>query len=191
MGLYSSDMTFLNVGHALMAACAACYLAWWIIFFRPNIPKVQGPLYGIGVGCIICAALCGILGAIFIVVGSQKIGAQASHLSGWPFVLGAVVLYFLLAFVTKRLFHRPITTELVLFVAWTALELYCLYVLAATSSIGIEKTVVLVIAVCVLFVFMLITYILYYRLGPLPSFIDGALPLLSVAIYSLSFLAAL
>lgn len=50
----------LQGGHGLMALCAVLYLAWWIVFFRPDAGKVQGPLYWIGAGCLVVAAIAGI-----------------------------------------------------------------------------------------------------------------------------------
>ncbi len=171
-------------GHALMAVCAACYLAWWVIFFRPGIPKVTGALYSAGVVCIILTAIAGLAGAAMIGVGTARTSVPGVSPSGWWFALGAVALYALLAFVTSRLFGRPITTELLLFVAWAAVELACIITLGSAGGLSQAATIILTILVILAFAGMLITYLLYYQLAPLPSFIDGAIPLAAVGVLS-------
>lgn len=172
-------------GHALMAACAVLYLAWWVIFFRPDIPKVTGALYWVGVACIIGAAFTGIAGAIVIGIGVARVPSPPAPSGIW-FAIGAVVVYIVLAYVTSRLFHRPITTELVLFVAWTALELACISALGASGGFSPARAILLGVIVVAMFAVMLVTYMLYYNLSSLPSFIDGAIPLAMVAVFSIA-----
>lgn len=178
----SNAMTW---GHVLMAVCAVLYLAWWAIFFRPDIPKVTGALYWVGVACIIGAALAGVAGAIVIGVGVARVPSPPAPSGIW-FAIGAVVAYIVLAFVTSRLFGRPITTELVLFVAWTALELASVVSLGASGMFSQGHAAALGIAVVAMFAVMLVTYMLYYNLAALPSFIDGAIPLALVAVFSVA-----
>lgn len=106
-----------------MALCAVLYLAWWVVFFRPDAGKVQGPLYWIGAGCLVVAAIAGVAGAVFIALGASGLAAGTGP-NGWWFALGAIAAYILLAWATAHFWNRPITTELLLFVAWGALELY-------------------------------------------------------------------
>ena len=136
------------------------------------------------------AALAGISGAIVIGMGAARVPSPPA-VSGWRFAAGAVVAYIALAFVTSKFLHRPITTELVLFVAWTALELACITTLGAAAGFTFAKAVVLCVIVAVLFVVMLVTYVLYYNLAPLPSFVDGAVPLALVALFSIAMVFAL
>lgn len=173
----------LQWGHWLMALCAFFYLAWWIIFFRPHAGKVQGALYGIGAGCLVIAALAGIAGAALITLGANGLVVQASPV-GWLFLLGALVAYGLLAWATSHFMSRPITTELVLLVAWATIELYTAYALCNVGALGFLSMVWLVAVIVLIFAVSLVCYLLYYRLTALPSFIDGALPLALVGIFS-------
>lgn len=166
-----------------MALCAALYLVWWVVFFRPGAGKVQGPLYWFGAGCLVVAAIAGIVGAVLIAMGANGVSA-GSGLSGWWFVLGAVVAYAAFAWATTRFFERPITTELLLFVVWGALELYVASVLGASGALDRAAVVWLVAIVVAVFVLSLVCYVLYYRLDALPSFVDGALPLVAVGVFS-------
>lgn len=183
-GSLGSSATLLIAGHVLMAVCAALYLAWWSIFFRPDAGKVTGALYGFGVTCIVIAALAGIAGAIIIGLGTARIPQAERAPSGWWYVAGAVVVYIALAFITSRFLHRPVTTELVLFVAWTALELAVVITLSSVGALTRPASAGAVALIITLFVCMLVTYLLYYHLGPLASFIDGAIPLAAVGLYS-------
>lgn len=121
-------------GNAALVACTILYLAWWLIFFNPRVPKATGVLYGVGVACIVGAAVLGIAGVVMAVRGIAGL-APAMTQGVPPFVLavGGLVTYIVLVFVTTRFFHRPVTTELILFTGWLTLELA---VLDAVFGVG-------------------------------------------------------
>jgi len=129
---------------------------------------------------ILGAAACGIVGCFSAAAAlSQLPGAEA--FSPIPYFVAGVVAYLVLAFVTNRFFGRPITTELMLVVAWCAFE--CA-VVGALSFVDIsqQRAVVLYVLVGVLAVASLVCYVLYYRLDPWPAFYDGMAPLVSVGV---------
>lgn len=166
-----------------MALCAVLYLAWWVVFFRPDARKVQGPLYWIGAGCLVVAAIAGITGAVFIALGASGLAAGTGP-NGWWFALGAIAAYILLAWATAHFWNRPITTELLLFVAWGCFGALCHLCLEAGGTLGLTATWCLVaIIFCV---FALSHYLLRSVLPPgrHASFIAGALPLGVVGIFS-------
>lgn len=171
-------------GHVCLAVCAALYLAWWWIFFNPSMPKATGMLYATGVGCIVGAALLGIAAIVLIGMGLGSLaGAGAGGIvSGWVFAVGGIVAYVVLAYITSRLFQRPVTTELLLFVLWAALELAVVNALVGSGVIALGVALVLAALVAALFIGCLVCYVLYFHLSPVPSFIDGALPLAAVGI---------
>lgn len=170
-------------GHGLLALCAVLYLVWWIVFFRPDAGKVQGALYWFGAACLVLAVCAGVAGAIFAALGANGLRA-GSGLSGWWFILTAAVVYLLFAWMTMRFWERPITTELLLFVAWAALELYVVSALGTADLVGLASLICLITAIIILFALSLVCYVLYYRLSALPSFIDGAMPLFAVCLFS-------
>lgn len=178
-------------GHASLAACAVLYLAWWWIFFRPQEGRPAGALYGIGVACIVAAAVLGIGGAASAIVGLGKLPVQGGALPGWAFVAGAAISYVVLAFATVRLFHRPITTELALFVAWAALELAVANGLREAGAWSDGLALVMVVLVAAAMLASLVCYVLYYRLPPLLSFVDGAVPLVLVGAMAVAMAAAI
>lgn len=164
----------MKQGHAFMAACCALYLAWWVIFFWPKVGggSARGALRAVGVAAILGAVACGVLGAVRVCEGAAEL-APAAATAGC--LVGAVVLYLVLLAITQRAFQRQPTTELALFVAWLGMEACCAL---ALGGIGETGAAALVAALAVVgFVVSLACYVLYYRLGPLPSFVDGCIPL--------------
>lgn len=70
-------------GHALLAACAALYLVWWVLFFRPEGSKPAGALYAFGVACIMGAVACGLAGvSLARYVLYYRLGPAASFVDG-------------------------------------------------------------------------------------------------------------
>ncbi len=172
----------IRLGHGLLVGCAALYLAWWTIFFRPDAGKVEGALYAVGVACIVGAAACGIAAVALILttLPGFPVAAGRTPIPGWVIAVAAVVGYIALAAFTKGVFDRPITTELMLLVGWAALEAAVINTLLAAGSISSGTAIALGVVVTILFIATLVCYVLYYHLAPLPSFIDGAAPLLAV-----------
>jgi hypothetical protein len=178
-----ADVSRLATGHGLMALCCLLYLAWWCIFFwpKPDGRGVDSPvLRGLGVVFILGAVAAGIASVVLLVTGSQVDSPAVSPLL---IIVIAVVVYVALLFVTMTAFDRQPTTELVLFVAWAAFELSVLSALvgSASGTVG-AGAVVYAVAIVVAFCVALVCYVLYYRLGPLPSFIDGCIPLILIGL---------
>lgn len=175
--------TQMRQGHALMAACCALYLAWWAIFFWPKVSggEAHGALRTIGIVAIVGAAACGLLGATRVCGGAASL---ASHEAVVGCLVGAVALYLVLLDITQRVFQRQPTTELVLFVAWLGMEALCALALGGDDKTGVA-TLVAVLAVAG-FAASLVCYVLYYRLDPLPSFVDGCIPLALIGIVSVA-----
>lgn len=182
MDLYQTELHSLAVGHGLMALCCVLYLAWWCMFFRPRPESPQGLEYGVGVALILGAVVAGLFGVV-------RMGGAVSAVPGgvpavvlWP---AAIVAYVLLAVFTTHLFNRPITTELLLIVAWTALEIACVGALFAVGRTGLATALlVLVVVACI---GALVCYVRYYQLTDWPAFFDGCGPLVAIGLYSAAF----
>ena len=115
--------TSLIWGHVALVACTVLYLAWWLAFFNPRLPKAAGALYAVGVACIVGAAVLGITGVVLTVRGvGGLVPAMTRGVPVWAIAAGGIVAYVVLVLVTTRFFHRPVTTELVLFTGWLVLE---------------------------------------------------------------------
>jgi len=182
----------LVLGHVALVCCSVLYLVWWCLFFDPCRIRPQGGLYAFGVACILLAVLAGLLGIAGIASGLATVGSQAQERGidyapppVWAFFCLAAVAYVVLALVTRLAFQRQITTELALIVGWTALEAGVVCSLAAASIIPVHVTTALFVVLGLLFVASMVCYVLYYRLDPLPGFVDGCVPLVAVGVFSL------
>ena len=172
-------------GNVALVACTAFYLAWWLIFFNPRAPKATGALYTAGVACIVAAAVLGIAG---VVLAARGIGGLVPAMErGVPVPLvavGGIALYIALVLVTTRLFHRPVTTELILFTLWLTLELCVIDALFGAGALGLGSALALAALVVVVMAGCLVCYVLYFDLAPFPSFVAGAAPLAAAGIAS-------
>jgi len=184
----AQQMQALSRGHAEMAICCLFYLVWWCIFFWPHSDGSKFPavLNLIGVCSIVAAVIVGLLAAVTLggVVSSTK-----GHIQAVWIVFGAVCLYVALLLVTSGILKRPATTELLLFVAWLALELCVINVLTGDL---IQETqawlsTAMLIATVIGFVVCLVCYQLYYQLAGQASFIDGCIPLLAIGLIEAAF----
>ena len=183
MNDYSEQLRQIATGHALLAACAALYLIWWCVFFRPRAQSPQGIEYVLGVAFILGAVA---FGAIAVAKTVQAVGALPSAIPGFAVVVVAVALYVVLLIATTTIFNRPVTTELLLIVAWLALEAF---VLSALVTTGMPAGMVALCALLVVaaFVASMVCYVLYYKLSGTAAFLDGCGPLVAVGILSTLF----
>lgn len=187
MTRFAGPLAAVMGGHALLLACSVLYLAWWSMFFRPGI-RVAGAARVVGAACIVVAAFCGLAG--LVIAGSALPRLESAptaegvvpHIPLWPVVLGGIVAYCLLAGVTGVLLHRPITTELLLIDLWTTFEVCTIIALSRSASLSPVSVTVLSVVVAVFCIIGLLCYMLYYRLSPIPAFIDGMAPLVAVGI---------
>lgn len=179
MDTYTPQLHAIAAGHGLLALCAALYLAWWFEFFRPRSARPQGIEYGIGVALIVIAAIAGILGVVRICTALATMPTRMPGVVLWPCAIAA---YIVLAVVTYRALGRPITTELLLIVAWTALEVA---VAGALIALGSGFAMPLTLLVALGFTASMVCYVLYYRLSGWPAFLDGCGPLVAVGIIAI------
>ena len=170
----------IDAGHVWMTVCAVLYLAWWTVFFRPRAAKPRGAERAIGVALILGAVVCGLLGVAGLVRNASALPHAAS--SGF-IALVAVVVYFVALAVTLKAFDRPVTTELLLIVAWAALEWF---VLDGVAAAGVDVALPTAL-VALAFFFSMVCYALYYRLDGWAAFLDGCGPLAAVGVLSLAF----
>lgn len=171
--------------------CTAFYLVWWWLFFNPRFAKPKGARYVFGVACIVAAAILGVAGVALAASTLGSLSAVSTGAPAWAFIIGAVVAYLALAVLTVNVFARPVTTELILFVAWAALEFAVISTLYGAGAWPVPATFALVALVAVVLAASLVCYVLYYRLGPMPSFIDGAIPLVAVGVAALVMVCAI
>ena len=96
-------------------------------------------------------------------------------------MLFASAAYLFLAAGTWALLKRPVTTELLLIVAWTALTLAEVHMLWGTGIFQPPAARAFAAATLVFGLVSMIAYILYYRLDAAAGYIDGMIPLILAA----------
>ena len=179
----TTALEHIRSGHLLMAVCCSLYLVWWVIFFWPKVSggTAEGPLHTLGIAAIIGAVIAAAFGTTRMCGGAVSLLTDAAPATIVT-IASAALLYIVLLVITWKMFERQPTTELLLFVAWLAMELFVAFALAQAGSTSLPPLIV----VCAIagFVGSLVCYMLYYQLKPLPSFIDGCVPLALVGAIS-------
>lgn len=167
-------------GHALLLVCSVLYLAWWSLFFRPDA-QVTGWPRTAGIACIVVAALCGVGGLVAAGRALPALyGSDRHQVPLWAFVLLGVAAYVLLLAITSGPLQRQVTSELLLIVLWATFEACVIASLASSGTLSPVWILVLAVVVAGFFLSALVCYVLYYRLPPMPAFIDGMVPLILV-----------
>ncbi|RDB70712.1 hypothetical protein C1876_03100 [Eggerthella sinensis] len=188
----TAGLALLVGGHASLAVCCGLYLAWWQVFFNPSAEKPHGARYAVGAACIVGAAVLGIAGVTLCVLGVQGLlppEARGAALGG---IVGCgAALYVVLLTGTVKLFKRPVTTELLLFVAWAALELGVLGVLHGAGLMGAPFALGLAALAVAVLLASLVCYVRYYRLEAWPAYVAGIIPLAASGAFAVAMTAVL
>ena len=177
----------LLTGNWIMALCGVFYLAWWVAAFRPPKPRSTP----VGWVLLALAFLAGMAG--FYLMGRTLVEPVSEVNPGvpgrWITLTGAVAYAVLLAG-TTLIFHRQVTSELLIIVAWTVLELCTVSFLYRCGGLRNAAAWTLAGIVLAAAVASLICYLLYYRLPYTPGFIVGCIPLalavLTIALVNLT-----
>ena len=166
----------LWTGNWIMALCGCFYLAWWIIVFKPPKPR-NSPA---GLVLLALAFLAGIVG-VYLMVKSLMTPIQETRpgmISSFKIMITGAVVYALLLILTVRFFHRQVTSELLIIIAWAVLEFCAVNFLYRCDNMNIITALLLAGIIFMAVLGGLICYILYYRLPYTESFIDGCVPLI-------------
>jgi hypothetical protein len=183
---FTAPIWELFAGNLLFLFCSLFYLVWWIVAFRPN--SSGGSTGGI---FITFAFLTGIAALILMPVGVHTLSQDSKALPVRFILLGAVALYLILLPVTSVVFHRQLTSELIIMLIWAALELSVITVLYGNGRFDFGRMAILAALVGIAIVIGLICYVLYYRLEGTSSYIDGMIPLATDAVVMAAILGVL
>ena len=92
-----------------------------------------------------------------------------------------VVAYIVLLLVTDFLFHRMVTTELILIVGWTMLELVVAGRLYAAGALE-NGSFLAVCMIAAAFLISIVLYVAYYRMEEMKAFYAAMVPLVTEAV---------
>ncbi|MGE4277253.1 MAG: hypothetical protein AB7E30_08800 [Lawsonibacter sp.] len=162
----------------LLIICCAFYLVWWILAFKPT-----GAVKGMKTGWLLIPAFAAGLAAVILAergILSAPVGVTLfpEGLLFW----GGIAGYLILLAVTRLLFQRQVTSELLLIMGWAVLALAEINALYGVGRFPHRLAVVFVVAIGVATWISLVCYVLYYRLGERAGYFDGMIPLCLAAL---------
>lgn len=131
---------------------------------------------------LIPAFVSGLLSVILAVKGIQSASIRETLFPNGLLLWGGIAVYLILLAVTVLLLKRPVTTELLLIVGWTALALSEINVLYGMGLFSHGLAVMFAVVIGVAALISLVCYVLYYNFGDRAGYFDGMVPLFLVAL---------
>ncbi|MBC3797502.1 hypothetical protein [Acetobacterium tundrae] len=183
---FNAELWGIFVGNLLLLFCCVFYLAWWVVTFRPNAPVGSA-----GVWYITAALIIGVAAIVILSWGIATLSKHSESIPVWLILVGVAALFVVLLLVTTMIFQRIVTSELLIILVWTGLELSAITVLFGTGRFGPETGVILAVLVGIVTVVSLICYVLYYRLDEILSYWIGMVPLTFSGLFCAVFLGVL
>jgi hypothetical protein len=160
------------IGEVLLVVCSLSYLVWWTITFRPSgRTSPGGGLFLAG------AVLGGLGGLVLLAIGIVALLPKASWLALGVTIVGGVLVGALLLYVTSRVAHRPVTTELPLIVVWATMQLAAGITLRTAGVLRPPAASAWIVATAIATLVGLACYLVFYRLQPIPAYWIGMVPL--------------
>lgn len=183
---FNATLWGIFAGNLLLLLCCIFYLAWWVVTFRPNASVGSA-----GVWYIMVAFITGVAAIALLSWAISALSNDSKSIPVWLIMVGIAVLFVALLLVTTMVFQRIVTSELLIILVWTGLELSAISVLFGTGRFGVGIGVSLAILVGIATVVSLICYVLYYRLDENLSYWIGMVPLTSAGLVIAIFLSIL
>ena len=174
----NSAVIRILTGQFFLVICCAVYLIWWFRGYRPGtIISRTGGFNGF---LLLCMMLSGITG-IFLSLSKPEITRE---LKADPYVIlfSGIAGYLLLLFITRNLFHRAVTTELLLIVGWSALELTVLTRLNGAKVLTDSGFLAMCLVIAAAFIISIALYVAYYRMEETKAFYAAMVPLVTEAV---------
>lgn len=162
-------------GQTLLIICFIIYLIWWYRGFRPgvDVSRVKG-LNGLLLAITAITGIAGVILSLLVPAGTDTMKIQPSAI-----LIVGVAAYVALLLVTRLLFARPVTSELLLIVVWTMLEVYVITVLNSAGGLTDTRFGAMCGVIAVAFLGSMVCYCLYYRLEEKVAFYVAMLPLVA------------
>lgn len=166
-----------------MIFCCIIYLIWWMFAFNPtknfsSVPKII---------LFILTLFVGLLGIMFLVVGINKLPCIRENIHNLSIVAIGAVLYVVLLFVTNKIFHRQVTTELILIVGWAILQFCVINSVYKANEMNFPFSIIMIIFVFLAIIISLVCYLQYYKLKAIQAFYVGMIPLALFSIVMATF----
>jgi len=170
----SALVTRTLAGTALFVVCCLFYLAWWLVSFRPGRPQIGEKMAWL----LIPAAAAGLAGVALIIWAMAAAASDRRFFANVWVLVGGIVAFLVLMVITRWVFDRPVTSELILFTGWAALALAEVNALYGAGVFSRPMALTWFVVVVIVLVACLVCYVLYYRLDLTWRYYDGMLPLI-------------
>ena len=119
----------------------------------------------------------GLGGLVLLAVGIAALLPKASLVALGATIVGGVLVGALLLVVTSTVAHRPVTTELPLIVLWATAQLAAGITLRTGGVLSARAASAWIVATAIATLVGLACYLVFYRLGPVPAYWVGMVPL--------------
>ena len=93
-------------------------------------------------------------------------------------------MYVMLLLITRTVFHRVVTTELILIVLWAVLETAVINKLNAGGYLSDKLFLFMTIVIIAVFILDIVLYVAYYRMEEMRAFYAAMVPLIAAAVTS-------
>ena len=170
-------MQKIEMGQFLLILCCVSYLVWWYRGFRPDVEVSRTS--GIGGILLLVTAVLGIAGVFFSL--SPVMEKTAAKLNPMHIAAAGILGYIILLWITRTVFDRVVTSELLLIVGWTVLELTVINRLNAALFLSDSSFFVMGIVIAAAFAISMVLYVAYYRIEEWKAFYAAMVPLLTEA----------
>jgi hypothetical protein len=174
-------------GNLVMFASIVFYIAWWTVSFRPNVNSKSAS----AISFMAVAIIAGVAAITTISVGINSLSQVAKVFPVRYILIGAAASYVILLAVTRIVFQRAVTSELLLMIVWAAIESSVIAVLQSSGRFSTAQALTFGTIIFMTTVIGMICYVLYYRLDGLRRFWDGLIPLVTDAVAVAVLIAAM
>ena len=171
-------MRRILIGQILLIICCIFYILWWYRGYRPGVTVSRvGGLNGV---LLLMTVAFGLVGAVMSMGAVPELyPAKINPLHLLP---AGAAMYILLLLITKMVFHRVVTTELILIVLWTVLELAVINKVNAGGYLSDNHFLFMAIVIAAVFILDIILYVEYYRMEEMKAFYAAMVPLIAAAV---------
>lgn len=170
-------MTQIRLGQALLVVCCIFYLIWWGIAFHPSHGNSHAS--GLDGVLLMITAGFGLVGLAVNLIGIRDASAGHGFISGYMIIGCGVIGYLILMFGSSIFLHRQVTTELMLIIGWTMLEVASTNTAFSFGRLSFEQVRLFLVIVAVAAISSMIFYLAYYRVEPMLGYYFGMVPLVT------------
>ena len=152
-------------------------MLWWYRGYRPGVTVSRvGGLNGV---LLLLTAAFGLVGVIMSTGAVPEL--YPAKINPLYLIPAGATMYIILLLITRLVFHRVVTTELILIVLWMVLELSVINKLNAGGYLSDKVFLFMTIVIAAVFILNIILYVAYYRMEEMKAFYAAMIPLIAAA----------